>query len=278
MEGKSEGQHSEHMFDMQWSGCNYLMNWRGWRPVARTSCQAGAVQDDLPLDQPEGADVVDRSRADALRKDYRTRGSAPSVTAPRVVAVAVLLLAIYYLATLLQVVHTGGAHGATPADAIVVMGAAQYDGRPSPQLAARLDHVVSLWNDGVAPTVVVTGGKQPGDRFTEAAASARYLEDRGVPAGVIIEVGEGATTYESVAAAAPVMADLGIDSVALVTDPYHALRSRLIVESEGFDVDVASTPTSVVSGWASLRRHVLEAGGVAVGRVIGFDRLSDLTG
>jgi uncharacterized SAM-binding protein YcdF (DUF218 family) len=177
-----------------------------------------------------------------------------------------------------QVVHTGSSHDADPVDAIVVMGAAQYDGRPSPQLAARLDHVVTLWEDGVAPTVVVTGGKQPGDRFTEAEASSLYLVDRGVPVEAIVEVGEGATTYESIAAAAPVMEAMGAESVALVTDPYHALRSRLIVEDAGFDVDVATTPTSVVTGWTSLRRQVGEAGGVAVGRLIGFDRLSELTG
>lgn len=196
-----------------------------------------------------------------------------------VVPLAVVgLLVAYYLLTLAQVVHTGRQHDSGPTDAIIVMGAAQYDGRPSPQLAARLDHVVTLWEQGVAPIVVVTGGKQPGDRFTEAEASARYLADAGIPAGAILEVGEGATTYESVEAAAPVMAARGIDSVALVTDPYHALRSRLIVESEGCDADVATTPTSVVTGSNAVRRHLEEAAGVALGRIIGFDRLSDLTG
>ena len=125
--------------------------------------------------------------------------------------------------------------------------------------------------------MVVTGGNLPGDRFTEAEASASYLSERGVPDDAIVEVGEGNTTHESVAAAAAVMVDRGIRSVALVTDPYHALRSRLIVEDAGFDVDVAATPTGVVTGWASLRRQIGEAGGVAVGRIIGFDRLSDLT-
>lgn len=200
----------------------------------------------------------------------------------RPILAAVVLLAVlpvaYYLATLAQVVRTGGEHDAGPADAIVVLGAAQYDGRPSPQLAARLDHVVTLWRAGVAPLVVVTGGNRPGDRFTEAEASARYLEDAGIPAEAVIEVGAGTTTHESIVVAAPVMAGRGIESVALVTDPYHALRSRLIVEAEGFDVDVATTPTSVVTGGAAWRRNLQEAAGVAVGRVIGFGRLSELTG
>lgn len=226
--------------------------------------------------------MVDRARADALRKDYRHQGTV-RVGHSRwrwlVAAVAVVAVpSAYFLATLAQVVHTGGEHGAEPVDAIIVMGAAQYDGRPSPQLAARLDHVVALWGDGVAPLVVVTGGKRPGDRFTEAEASTRYLVEAGLPADIIVEVGEGATTYESVEAATDAMRAQGIESVALVTDPYHALRSRLIVEGEGFEADVAATPSSVVTGWNEWQRHLQEAAGVAVGRLIGFDRLSDLTG
>lgn len=237
---------------------------------------------DLPLDEPDGADLVDRSRADALAKDHRHDGRVrvgrPRISPLRIVLGVVGVLVAYVVVTFAQVVHTGGSHGSEPVDAVVVMGAAQYDGRPSPQLAARLDHVVTLWEQGIARTVVVTGGNRPGDRFTEAEASANYLVDRGLPVGAIVEVGEGSTTYESAAAAGPVMNALGIETVAVVTDPYHALRSRLILEDEGFDVDVAATPTSVVTGWTSLRRQVFEAGGVALGRLVGFDRLSDLTG
>lgn len=239
------------------------------------------MSDDLPPDRPPGDDLVDRARADALAKDHRARGEVrigKRHVRWLVPLAAVGLLTAYYLATLAQVVHTGRQHDAGPSDAIVVLGAAQYDGRPSPQLAARLDHVVTLWEDGVAPLVVVTGGNRPGDRFTEAEASARFLNDRGVPSEAIIEVGEGATTYESVEAAAPAMTAAEIATVALVTDPYHALRSRLIVEDEGFEVDVATTPASVVTGWGAVRRHLQEAAGVALGRIIGFDRLSDLTG
>lgn len=260
--------------------------------LPQSSCRCGCVgggpwQADrlVSLDQPPdrslGDDLVDRARADALAKDFRVGGEVRTGRRRRwwLVPVAVVAtLALYLVATLAQVVHTGRQHDAARTDAIIVMGAAQYDGRPSPQLAARLDHVVALWEQGVAPRVVVTGGNRPGDRFTEAEASARFLTERGVPDGAIVQVGEGATTYESVAAAAGPMRELGIESVALVTDPYHALRSRLIVEDEGFDVDVATTPESVVSGSSAVRRHLQEAAGVALGRLIGFDRLSDLTG
>ena len=102
----------------------------------------------------------------------------------------------------------GPAH---PADAIVVLGAAQYDGRPSPQLAARLDHALDLWNEGLAPTIVVTGGKQPGDRFTEAEASADYLIERGVPETRSCARSRAQSSWESLAAAARFLHDRGMD-------------------------------------------------------------------
>ena len=188
------------------------------------------------------------------------------------------LVFLYYVVTLVQVVRAGRQTEPAPAEAIVVLGAAQYDGRPSPQLAARLDHALELYREGVAPVVMVTGGNQPGDRFTEAEASAEYLVERGVPETAIMREDDGRTTYESLDAAADQLLDAGLDDVVLVTDPYHSLRSRLIAEEVGLDADLSPTPTSVVTGWSSFRRELAEAGGVAVGRVIGFDRLSDLTG
>ena len=171
---------------------------------------------------------------------------------------------------------TGRADADGPVDAIVVMGAAQYDGRPSPQLEARLDHVLVRWADGVAPLVVTTGGNIPGDRFTEAEASATYLIERGVPEAAIVLENGGSNSYESLEAVAVLLAERGLDEVIIVTDPYHALRSKLIAEEVGLDASVSSTDTSVVTGGDALRRHLQEAGGVAVGRVIGFDRLTSL--
>ena len=189
---------------------------------------------------------------------------------------ALLLLAAvtgYYLISLYQVWSTGRNDQARPVDAIVVMGAAQYDGTPSPQLAARLDHVVELWPQGVAPLVVVTGGNQPGDRFTEAEASAAYLQDRGVPADAIVREDHGRTSYESLQGVARVLSERGLRSVLIVTDPFHSLRSRLIAEDAGLEAFVSPTPTTVVTGGQSFVRHLEEAAGVAVGRLFGFDRL-----
>jgi uncharacterized SAM-binding protein YcdF (DUF218 family) len=156
------------------------------------------------------------------------------------------------------------------------MGAAQYDGRPSPQFAARLDHVVQLWDEGRAPLVVVTGGKQEGDRFTEASAASAYLVDRGVPESVIVQEGAGSNTYESLANARRLV-DESVETVLVVTDPYHALRTELTADEVGFVAYAAPAPDSVVDGAAEVRRELAEAAGVAVGRIIGFERLSGLT-
>jgi uncharacterized SAM-binding protein YcdF (DUF218 family) len=191
-------------------------------------------------------------------------------------AILVVLGLAYYFVSLVQVWQTGQVDDDGPVDAIVVMGAAQYDGRPSPQLAARLDHVVELWPEGIAPLVVVTGGNLPGDRFTEAEASAAYLTERGVPADALLLENDGSNSYESLEGVEELLAARGLDEVLIVTDPYHALRSRLIAEEVGLNASVSSTDTSVVTGGDSLRRHFQEAGGVAVGRIIGFDRLTSL--
>ncbi len=193
------------------------------------------------------------------------------------VAVIMLLIGVGYLAmSFWQVRSTGRSDQARNVDAIVVMGAAQYDGRPSPQLAARLDHALDLWSDGIAPQVVVTGGNQEGDRFTEASASAQYLVERGVPASVIVQEDAGATTHDSLERARALL-DESVDTVLVVTDPYHALRTRLTAEEAGFTAYVSPAPDSVVRGTKELRREVAEAAGVAVGRIIGFERLSGLT-
>jgi len=185
----------------------------------------------------------------------------------------VLVLLGYYVVSLLQVWSTGKSDQARPVDVIVVLGAAQYDGEPSPQLAARLDHVAELWPRELAPVVVTTGGGRPGDRFTEAQASASYLAERGVPESAILLENDGSTTFESMENVAAELEQRGLDRVLIVTDPYHALRSRLIAEEAGLEAYVSPTTTSVVTGGTALKRELREAGGVMLGRVIGFDRL-----
>jgi len=160
----------------------------------------------------------------------------------------------------------------------VVMGAAQYDGRPSPQLQARLDHALELWNQGLSEVVVVTGGKLPGDRFTEAEASAQYLVDRGVPADAILQERASHNSYDSLVGVRDIVRSHGLGSVLLVSDPFHSLRIRLVAEELGLTAYVSPTRTSPVDGGAALLRQAKEAAGIALGRIIGFDRLLSITG
>jgi uncharacterized SAM-binding protein YcdF (DUF218 family) len=158
-------------------------------------------------------------------------------------------------------------------DAIVVLGAAQYDGRPSPQLRARLDHVVRLWNVPVAPLVVVTGGKQIGDRFTEAEASRDYLVSKGVPVEVIVIESRGTSTYQSLEAVRDEARLNQWNDVVLVSDPYHLKRAQLVASELGMAAEVSATRDGVVSGSSALRRNVREALGIMVGRITGFRQL-----
>ena len=201
----------------------------------------------------------------------------PRRVATSAAALVVLALA-YYAVTFYQVHATGRSDQARPADAIVVMGAAQYDGRPSPQLAARLDHAADLWTVGVAPVMVVTGGNQPGDRFTEAEASADYLVERGVPMESILQEAAGRSSYGSLKTVAALLHQRGLLRVVVVTDPFHSLRARLIAQELGLVAYVSPTRTSPVTGTAAWSRELEEAAGVAVGRIIGFKRLLAITG
>lgn len=216
-------------------------------------------------------DLVDFDRGRRRGRGARRRRRLRIVRRMALVVVGAMLA--YYGVTLAQVWQTGRSDQARPVGAIVVMGAAQYDGRPSPQLAARLDQAISLYEAGAAPLVVVTGGKQPEDRVTEAEASAGYLVDHGVPAAAIAMETDGHSTYESMVGVAELLEARGIERILVVTDPFHSLRSRMIAESVGLEAYVSPTRTSVVRGGNEVRRHLLEAGGVAVGRIIGFDRL-----
>ena len=198
----------------------------------------------------------------------------------RIAFIALALAAstlLYFVVSLVQVWNTGRddsfLQSRSTVDAIVVLGAAQYDGRPSPQLRARLDHVVRLWNMPVAPTVVVTGGKQTGDRFTEAEASRDYLVSRGLPVEVIVIESRGESTYQSLEAVRDAARANQWQRLVLVSDPYHLKRAQLVAEELGMDAEVSATRDGVVSGSGALRRNVREALGIMVGRITGFRQL-----
>lgn len=125
--------------------------------------------------------------------------------------------------------------------AIVVMGAAQYNGTPSVVFKARLDKAKLLYRQGVAPLIVVLGGKQPGDRFTEAQAGAAYLE-RELPANRVTGVKAGSTTLDSLKKFTGLAAERGIHRIVVVSDPLHLGRVQEMAEDLGFEVSVSPSP------------------------------------
>lgn len=165
---------------------------------------------------------------------------------PFVAAVAfVVLLSVGFVVGCAIVVwraaHHDDASEIDRVDAIVVLGAAQYDGEPSPVFAGRLDHAALLYEQGRADRILVLGGQQPGDRFTEAEAGATYLVEKGVPSDAIVAVPEGHTTFESLQAAAPVMREAGMDSAFLVSDPWHNARMERMARDLGIDGHASAT-------------------------------------
>jgi uncharacterized SAM-binding protein YcdF (DUF218 family) len=187
--------------------------------------------------------------------------------------VAVVVPALYFAVTFIQVWQTSRRDEARPAQAVIVLGAAQYDGRPSAVLRARLDHAAALYQRRIAPFVVVTGGKIEGDRFTESAASANYLHTKGVPDEAILREVQGRTSWQSLAASARFLRERGIHEVVLVSDPFHAARIAGIADELGFEAATSPTRTSPIKGLSEFRHMVTETAQVGIARVIGFRRL-----
>lgn len=195
----------------------------------------------------------------------------------RVVLVFGVILVGFYLVTLFQVWRAADDDDRSRTQAIIVLGAAQYDGRPTDVFRARLDHAAALWRQGIAPKIVVTGGKQPGDRFTEAEAGAAYLHQLGVPDDAILRETTSRSSWESLAASARFLQTNGVKKITLVSDPFHMLRLKLIAEELGFDAHTSPTRTSPITGIDAWLRYMSEAVRVAFGEVFGFGRLARAT-
>lgn len=176
-----------------------------------------------------------------------------------------------------QVWIAGSTNDRDPVDAIVVMGAAQYDGRPTAQFKARLDHAFELWSNGVAPIIVTTGGNQPGDRFTEGGSGAKYLNELGVDASSLEIEESSSTTRESLIGVARLLTQRGANHVVIVTEPFHALRSKLIAQDLGLTVSLSSTRTSPMGRSDAIRHHVVEGIGVTIAQFVGFGALDNWT-
>ncbi|CAN5169129.1 hypothetical protein BH24ACT1_BH24ACT1_10250 [soil metagenome] len=184
--------------------------------------------------------------------------------------------ALYLGFTFVQVVQASRRADAQPVEAIVVLGAAQYNGAPSPVLRSRLDHAVDLYERGLAPVVVVTGGGQPGDAATEASAGRSYLISQGVPDDALRSEVQGTSSWQSLSAAARFLTREGIDDVILVSSPYHALRTEHIAEEVGLEGRASPAPGSPETGAYELVKMGRETLAVGLGRIVGHRRLVNL--
>ncbi len=194
----------------------------------------------------------------------------------KVAAGLVAAVVVYLVVTFVQVWRAANDDQARPAEAIVVFGTAQYNGVPSPVLAARLDHAIELYRRDLAPVIVVTGGNQPGDQFTEATASANYLMQRGVPDDDVLREVSGTSSWQSLASVANFLEDRSIREVLLVSDPFHSLRIQAMASELGLDGHPSPTTTSPIRGMSEARHMARETVAVAVGRVIGFRRQANI--
>ena len=191
---------------------------------------------------------------------------------------ACIALISYVVITAASLAWTGSHPDTKSVDAIVVMGAAQYDGVPSPLLASRLQHALDLWKLRQAPVIAVTGGKRAGDRFTEGDTSRRWLTDRGVPAANIIVESVGHSTWESIENLAPFLNKARVHSVVVVSSSWHVQRAELSLDELGFNAVSSASPGGVLSQSLERSKMLREVVGVSLGRIIGFGRLFDITG
>jgi uncharacterized SAM-binding protein YcdF (DUF218 family) len=168
---------------------------------------------------------------------------------PFLTVLALLLLIVVTVVglsavTVWRAAHHDDATHVEKVDAIVVLGAAQYNGTPSPVFQGRLDHALLLYQQGRSSHILVLGSKQPGDRTTEAASGRDYLVGRGVPASAVIAVPVGHTSWESLSAAETVMQRHGMHSVFLVSDPWHNARIKRMGSDLGMEAYASATWTS----------------------------------
>jgi uncharacterized SAM-binding protein YcdF (DUF218 family) len=197
---------------------------------------------------------------------------APIRWALRIVALVLAGIVLYFGVTFVQVWLTSRQYDPHPAGAILVMGAAQDDCVPTLDLAARLDQALTLYHQGYAHLIMLTGGKQPGDKCTEAESGAMYLEARGVASSDIVQAG-GNDSYENIADASPTLVAHDARVVLVTTDPFHEDRSMAIASTLGLKPSPTPTQTSPIRGWSTLPYFAKETLGVGLGRIIGYNHL-----
>ncbi len=166
-------------------------------------------------------------------------------------ALSLLVLYIGYVSVRIE--QQSRREEARPADLILVLGAAEYRGRPSPVLRARLDHALVLWQQGLSPRIMTTGGAGGDPVYTEGGVGRAYLISKGVPSEAIVVENEGESTVHSIAAAAEIMRRMGLNSVIVVSDGYHIYRVKRLLESRG--MRAYGSPRPDTAPRETLREH-----------------------
>ena len=164
-------------------------------------------------------------------------------------ALVAMLFAIQMTRVWLQIRDQSIRDEARTADVILILGAAEYNGRPSPILKARLDHGLELYRRGLAPLILTTGGAGGDPMFTEGGVGRAYLIKQGVPAEEIIVEMEGETTMHSTAASAEIMRRMGLKSCIVVSDGYHIFRAKRMLEERGLQVFGSPRANPAKASW-----------------------------
>jgi uncharacterized SAM-binding protein YcdF (DUF218 family) len=187
------------------------------------------------------------------------------------VAIALLAAAAFVSLKVLRVAgeieRESRVEEAQPADAIIVLGAAEYRGRPSPVLEARLNHALILYLKGMAPRVITTGGAGGDPVFTEGSVGRAYLTQHGVPPEAVVVEREGESTAQSVAAVAEIMRRMSLGSAIVVSDGYHIFRVKKMLESSGMKVYGSPRPSTSPGEWRARWQDVKQAVGYLLWRI-----------
>jgi uncharacterized SAM-binding protein YcdF (DUF218 family) len=179
-----------------------------------------------------------------------------------VAVLALTLLVLLSVVTAGRIVFAAQHDDRRASDVIAVLGAAQFNGRPGPYLEARLSHAKELYEQGIAPVIVTTGGSLPGDPFSEASAGEKWLERQGVPQRSVLAIPQGSDTLSSMLATGEAMREHGWESAVVVTDPWHSLRSTQMLHHAGIDAVASPTRTGPSNSgvWAAIKYTTRETG------------------
>jgi uncharacterized SAM-binding protein YcdF (DUF218 family) len=177
--------------------------------------------------------------------DSRAHSGGPRAWTGRILLAALCFFIIFYIVSCIRIVLQAERDEARPADAIIVFGAAEYDGRPSPVFRARLEHAYTLYEKKLAPIVIVSGGSGGDPKFTEGGVGRDYLNARGIPENHLIAETQGDNTSETAERVAVIMRANGWQTCIAVSDPYHVFRTKRMLQREGLAAYVSPRPQEV---------------------------------